>query len=77
MTKFVLTCINEDLEIVDQKLYDSYSEAAEEMRVQYNRELNAMNDNEEIVHEHEIFDMSATIVYGEQPYQYEWKIKSV
>lgn len=77
MTKFVLTCINEDLEIVDQKLYDSYDEAREEMHVQYTRELNAMSGVEEILHEHGIFATSATIVYGIQPYQYEWKIKEV
>lgn len=79
MTLFILTCINEDLEIVNQSVHTNFLDAGTEMNKEFRRERSAMvvDNGEDYIIEDEVFATSATLVYGDAPYQYEWKIRMV
>lgn len=79
MKLYVLTCINEDLEIVNQEVFLNHGDAHGKMFDEFNRERSAMqsNEDEDYIVQDEFFYDNATLVYGEQPYQYEWKIREV
>lgn len=75
MEIYVLTCINEDLDIVSQSCYSSEMQARYAMVAEYNRERSAMVDSGIEMFDDDISKYEAVLVYGEQPEEYKWHIR--
>ena len=78
MDKFVLTCIDENINIISQKIFDTIELAEEEMKFGYEELKRILNTYKyEIVSEDYHPHIEAEIVYDSDPCFLKWMIRCV
>lgn len=70
---YLVTCLNEENELIDHKIHYTKLDAIADMKASFERERTAMCESDNLVEDF-IGSYSAYLVYGDEPLMYRWEL---
>ena len=76
MKQYILTCVNEEKEVVSTQAFATLGEAQEQMIKEHNSHLHEFEDDDDYIEGHSLGEHYAHIYYGDN-LEYHWEISNI
>lgn len=77
MKQYILTCINEEKEVVSTQAFATLGEAQEQMKREYDSHVNEFGDDDDMIESYSIGSHAANLYYSQEDYEYHWEISEI
>lgn len=77
MKQYILTCVNEEKEVVSTQAFATLGEAQEQMKTEYDRHVNEFGDDDDMIEAYSIGSHAANVYYSQEDYEYHWEISTI